>query len=153
MLRYAMCNATPIPNSFRLRTYETPSPQPLCNQHLRNPLVTVANKALITPLDSALTRLPASNPFRIHAYKKHGRRGPARHSPPLHTLSAIVPSILWKKNSPPTSTAATPAADASSSGPGACPCPVSAQRKPSITPAIGFNPYSQRHFSGTRELG
>jgi len=43
--------------------------------------------------------------------------------------------------------------NASNSGPGACPWPVSAQRNPSITPAMGFNPYSQRHRCGTSDDG
>ena len=58
-----------------------------------------------------------------------------------------------KKNSPPTTTTATIALEASSSRLGAWPRPVIAHRKPSITPAIGFSPYSQRHFSGTSVLG
>src|SRR5260370_1270729 len=71
----------------------------------------------------------------------------------LHTRSATVVSMRLKKISPPTSTTATPPADASSSSPGAWPTPVSAQRNPSITPAMGFSPYSQRHRCGTSELG
>src|SRR5690349_1717392 len=70
-----------------------------------------------------------------------------------HTRSAIAPSILWKKKSPPTSASTTAAVDASSNGPGLCPCPVSAHRNPSITPAMGFSPYSHRHFCGTSEDG
>src|SRR6266849_4924598 len=58
-----------------------------------------------------------------------------------------------KKISPPSSTATTAAADTTITEPGGCPCPVSAHRNPSITPAMGFKPYSQRHFSGTSELG
>src|SRR5439155_11195517 len=43
--------------------------------------------------------------------------------------------------------------DVASIGPGPFPVPRSAQRNPSTTPAIGFNPYSTRHDSGTRLLG
>src|SRR5437870_8470068 len=73
--------------------------------------------------------------------------------PHLYTRSATVPSILWKNIKPPTSSTSTAAAKASISSPVGCPCPVNAQRNPSITPAIGFSPYSQRHFAGTRLLG
>ena len=62
-------------------------------------------------------------------------------------------SIRWKKKSPPSNTTPTPTADAAMATPGGCPCPVSAQRNPSMTPAIGFSPYSQRHRAGTSELG
>src|SRR5260370_30242108 len=62
-------------------------------------------------------------------------------------------SIRWKKKSPPSSTTQTPIADAPIAAPGGCPCPVRAHRKPSITPAIGFSPYSQRQRAGTSELG
>src|SRR6266404_1106630 len=62
-------------------------------------------------------------------------------------------SILWKKQSPPIRTTPTPTADAAMAMPGGCPCPVSAQRNPSMTPAIGFSPYSQRQRAGTSELG
>src|SRR5713226_7743388 len=138
-------------NSFRFRTYKPPPLQPLYNQHLAACLGSVLNKRLISSLESALTQSPSSNPFRIRTYKKQGGTPLPCGKP--YTRSATVPSILWKKNSPPISTTATPAADASSSGPGACPCPVSAHRNPSITPAMGFRPYSQRHRSGTSELG
>src|SRR5271170_2083715 len=69
------------------------------------------------------------------------------------TRSAMLPSMRWKKNSPPTRTSTTAAVDARRSGPGGCPCPVSAHRNPSITPAMGFSPYSHRHRCGTSELG
>src|SRR6266478_10217818 len=70
-----------------------------------------------------------------------------------HTRSATVPSILWKNIIPPTSSTTTASADAANNAPGACPWPVNAQRKPSITPAIGFSPYSHCHLPGTRLLG
>ena len=57
-----------------------------------------------------------------------------------YTRSAMAPSIRWKKNNPPSSNTSTPVADPSSTMLGACPCPVNAQRKPSITPVMGFNP-------------
>src|SRR5713226_4142470 len=71
----------------------------------------------------------------------------------LHTRSATVDSMRLKKKTPPTKTRATMAEEASRSRLGAWPRPVMAQRNPSITPAIGFNPYSHRHFSGTSVLG
>src|SRR5438874_870707 len=70
-----------------------------------------------------------------------------------HTRSATVPSILWKNINPPTRITTTATADASIIWSGGCPCPVSAHRNPSITPAIGFSPYSHRHLAGTRLLG
>src|SRR5258708_5940549 len=76
-----------------------------------------------------------------------------QHSNVPQTRSATVVSMRLKKISPPTNTTPTPAADASSSSPGGWPTPVSAQRNPSITPAIGLRPYSQRHRCGTSELG
>src|ERR1041384_548347 len=75
------------------------------------------------------------------------------HHAACYTRSATVPSIRWKNISPPTRIASTATDEASISSFGGCPCPVSAHRKPSITPAIGFSPYSQRHLSGTRLLG
>ncbi len=41
--------------SFTIRTSETPLPQPLYNPHFQEPLVSVGNTGLITPLESALT--------------------------------------------------------------------------------------------------
>ena len=75
--------------------------------------------------------------FRIRIYKKTGGGG--------QTRSAIAPSMRWKKNSPPRTTTMTMPEEASSRAPGGCPCPVNAHRKPSITPAMGFSPYSHRH--------
>src|ERR1700719_920649 len=63
-----------------------------------------------------------------------------RRSHVLQTRSAMFDSILWKKKSPPIRTTPTPMADAAMAMPGGCPCPVSAQRNPSMTPAMGFNP-------------
>src|SRR6266851_8328590 len=71
----------------------------------------------------------------------------------LHTRSATVDSMRLKKKRPPTKTRATMAEEASRSRLGAWPRPAMAQRNPSITPAIGFSPYSQRHRSGTSVLG
>src|SRR5713101_1097587 len=89
-------------NPFRIRTSENLLPQPLQNQHLqtplgsaeskglrargflpqllsfqhlRAPLVTAENTRLITPLDFALTRKCARNPFRIRTYEKQGVGG------------------------------------------------------------------------------
>ena len=44
-------------NSFIIRTSETPLPQLLYNPHLREPLGSAGNKGLITPLESALTKI------------------------------------------------------------------------------------------------
>src|SRR5712692_11034551 len=41
--------------SFTIRTSATPLPQPLYNPHFQEPLVSVGNTGLITPLESALT--------------------------------------------------------------------------------------------------
>ena len=99
-------------NPRRIRTYEIAAPQPLCHQHLRNPLVSVhsntltdtstnpqascnqhlqklpisvANTQLITPLESALTHLHPSNSFTIRTYEK------TRGAPPLE-LKAVAPA-------------------------------------------------------------
>ena len=50
-------------------------PQPLYQQHLRDPLGCVAIKGLITPLDSALTRKSCPNSFICNTSKKHGGGG------------------------------------------------------------------------------
>ena len=60
------------PKSFRIRTSATPNPQLLYNLHLQGPLGTAHSKGLITPLESALTRFCAYNPFRISTYRKQG---------------------------------------------------------------------------------
>src|SRR5713101_4976336 len=44
-------------NSFVIRTSMTPFPQPLYNPHLQTPLGSAGNKGLITPLESALTKI------------------------------------------------------------------------------------------------
>lgn len=59
---------------------------------------------------------------------------------PPQTRSAMLPSMRWKKKRPPTRTSATAAVEANRSGPGGWPWPVSAQRKPSMTPAMGLRP-------------
>ena len=58
----------------------------------------------------------------------------------LHTRSATVVSMRLKKISPPTRTKATAIDEATRIRLGGRPCPVMAQRKPSITPAIGLRP-------------
>src|SRR5438094_3075778 len=88
-----------------------------------------------------------------HLQKTGGRVPPTQHGHPRHTRSATEVSILLKKTSPPRTTSATAKADASSSRLGACPRPVMAQRKPSITPAMGLSPYSHRQRTGTSEEG
>jgi len=57
-----------------------------------------------------------------------------------HTRSATVPSMRLKKKRPPTTMMATTALEARRSRPGACPRPVMAQRKSSMTPAMGLRP-------------
>ena len=59
---------------------------------------------------------------------------------PLQTTSAIVPSILWKKNIPPTTSIRTTRDEMPSSNVGGWPWPVKLQRNPSMTPAMGFSP-------------
>ena len=131
------------------------------------------NKTTLSLVFATLTRCVKPKSFACHSYKKTPGVGvprqlllifptfnlqtfqPANLQPANvpHTRSAIAPSILWKKNSPPSTTATTIPDEASSNGPGGCPCPVSAHRNPSITPAMGLSPYSHRHRCGTRELG
>ena len=61
---------------------------------------------------------------------------------------ANVRSIRWKKITPAESSTRTPAVlMVSCDGEGAA-VSSQAQRKPSITPAIGLSPYSQRQRSG-----
>src|SRR5206468_5729093 len=88
-----------------------------------------------------------------HLQKTGGRVPPTQHGDPRHTRSATEVSMRLKKTSPPRTTSATAKAEASSSRLGACPRPVMAQRKPSITPAMGLSPYSHRQRTGTSEEG
>src|SRR5713101_324760 len=129
----------------------TPLLQPLYNPHLRDPLGSADSKGLITLLESALTRPVSPNSFIIRTYRN--RRVPPRNPVQPQTRSATVPSIRLKKKSPPRRTITTATEEMSRMSPGGWPRPVMAHRKPSITPAIGFNPYSHRHLSGTSELG
>ncbi len=46
-----------VTNSFTIRTSKTPLPQLLYNPHLQTPLGSAGNKGLITPLESALTKI------------------------------------------------------------------------------------------------
>src|SRR2546425_734392 len=105
----------------------------------------------LSSLESALTRPVPLNSFIIRTYKNRGV--PPRYSVRPQTRSATVPSIRLKKKSPPRRTITTATAETSRMSPGGWPRPVMAHRKPSITPAIGFNPYSHRHLSGTSVLG
>ncbi len=57
-----------------------------------------------------------------------------------YTRSAKVRSMRRKKNKPPTSSAAMASVELASSSQGGLEVPSSAQRKPSITPAIGLSP-------------
>jgi hypothetical protein len=117
---------------------------------LTNPLQLTENSTTLSPVFATLTSHVKPKSFICHSYKKQGGWGYPLASPYLftslfhyffpYTRSAMLPSILWKKKSPPTRTSATAPVDASSSGPGGWPCPVNAHRKPSITPAIGFSP-------------
>src|SRR2546425_7341172 len=129
----------------------TPFPKPLYNPHLRDPLGSADSKGLITLLEPALTRPVSPNSFIIRTYKNRGV--PPRHSVRPQTRSATVPSIRLKKKSPPRKTVTTATAETSRMSPGGRPRPAMAHRKPAITPAIGFNPYSHRHLSGTSVLG
>src|SRR5271165_3941446 len=71
--------------------------------------------------------------FDFHSVAEVGEAGRGLH----HTRSAILPSMRLKKIRPPKSTALTIATEAYRVAAGACPVPVSAQRKPSMTPAMG----------------
>ena len=104
---------------------------------------------LFFPILSA-THNNAHNPFRITSFADPHpltsiesyscrNRGVGYPSATLHfyTRSAIAPSIRWKKNSPPSTTATTMPDDASSNAPGGCPCPVSAHRNRRSPPPWG----------------
>ena len=105
----------------------------------------------ITPLDSVLTKFPSVTPLDSALTQNHPGWGTSRGATfrradvrtcrrSFQTRSATFASTRWKKTKPPISSTTTHAADASISTFGGCPRPVSAQRKPSITPAMGFNP-------------
>src|SRR6266568_4158066 len=68
---------------FRIRTYETPLPQPLYNPHLRAPLGSAGNKGLITPLESALTKNSPASRLESALTKRWGWGpcSPLRNSP------------------------------------------------------------------------
>src|SRR6266699_6623935 len=57
---------------FRIRTSETPLPQPLYNPHLQAPLGSAGNKGLITPLESALTGNSPVTPLESALTKSGG---------------------------------------------------------------------------------
>src|SRR5271166_1548487 len=57
-----------------------------------------------------------------------------------HTRSAMLPSMRLKNKRPPKTATPTMPTEAKRLAAGGWPVPVSAQRKPSITPAIGFRP-------------
>src|SRR5438445_12239978 len=70
--------------------------------------------------------------------------------PSRQTTSTNVRSMCLKKTSPPISKNATTTA-LTAMTPNSGPClPSSAQRNPSMTPAIGFRLYKHFQFSGTR---
>src|SRR5713101_4002132 len=58
--------------SFTIRTSETPLPQLLYNPHLQAPLGSAGNKGLITPLESALTKISPVTPVESALTKKWG---------------------------------------------------------------------------------
>src|SRR6266446_2626062 len=107
-----------------------------------------------TLADSPTQRQPLSpfliNHFRALFIATAGVPPPQKNPKgnPPQTRSATAVSMRLKKNNPPSTTSATAALDTRSSSPGACPRPVIAHRKPSITPAIGFSPYSHRQRGG-----
>src|SRR5713226_7045875 len=117
--------------------------------HATPPFAPPSHAPRVPSIPCALTRLRilpvTTGVYSIPVYWRSGESA--------QTRSAIFVSMRWKKNSPPITTTPTPTADAAIATPGGCPCPVSAQRNPSMTPAIGFSPYSQRQRSGTKELG
>ena len=55
-------------------------------------LVSVGNKGLISPLESALTEFSPANSFRIRTYKKHRGRGGVKQkkAPRLHFPSCAL---------------------------------------------------------------
>jgi len=58
--------------SFTIRTSGTPLPQPLYNPHLQTPLGSAGNKGLITPLESALTKISPVTPVESALTKRWG---------------------------------------------------------------------------------
>jgi hypothetical protein len=62
-------------NSFRVRGYKTPLPQPLYNQCLQAPENSVHSTRLTTTLESAFTRFLPPNSFIIRTFSKHGEGG------------------------------------------------------------------------------
>src|SRR5229473_8487711 len=129
----------PLLSSFCFLVSHFSIPQPLCFDTLT---------------DSPTQRQPL-NPFLINHFRAlfiaTAGVPPPQKNPkgnPPQTRSATAVSMRLKNSSPPTTTSATAALEASSSRLGACPRPVIAHRKPSITPAIGFSPYSHRQRGG-----
>src|SRR6266700_5262519 len=59
-------------NSFTIRTSETPLSQVLYNPHLQAPLGSAGNKGLITPLESALTKISPVTPVESALTKRGG---------------------------------------------------------------------------------
>src|SRR5271154_528390 len=143
--------ATLTDNSQVAENTATLSPFPAALSHTVNHKSFVCQSLQKTPGGGAHpSHLPV---FLFPALSQRSNVQTLKPSNNPHTRSAMAPSILWKKNSPPSRIKTTTALEASSSGPGGWPCPVSAQRNPSITPAMGFSPYSHRHRCGTSELG
>src|SRR2546426_11842080 len=60
--KYCHTSKPPSRNSFTIRTSKTPLPQLLYNPHLRAPLGSAGNKGLITPVESALTKISPVTP-------------------------------------------------------------------------------------------
>src|SRR5262249_20068171 len=67
--------------------------------------------------------------------------------------SARVSSVFWKYANPPARSATTTMALVATTPKSGRSVPISAQRNPSITPAIGLRLYRSRQRSGTRLTG
>src|SRR5271168_1609672 len=120
MLSFFVNHHLHLANPFRIRTYNSAPPYPLClqhlpallasvpskaltaapissqpqqNQHLHHPLASVVSKRLITLLNSTLTRPSTRNPFRMHTYRNTGGEGahhPVQHQNGTDHLSVAV---------------------------------------------------------------
>src|SRR5712691_682360 len=73
--KYCHTSKTPSRNSFTIRTSKTPLPQPLYNPHLRPPLGSAGNTGLITPLESALTKISPVTSLESALTKRWGVGG------------------------------------------------------------------------------
>jgi hypothetical protein len=76
--------------SFTIRTSMTPLPQPLYNPHFQEPLVSVGNTRLITPLESALTRNSSVSLLESALTKRWGEGHPLPFARPPFFLPRYV---------------------------------------------------------------